>query len=292
LDLDALHVNAYTATLVEVSDDFRAKLLDGYTKDTRWSKVIDLLKTSEQSDDPVKAVLPYFLEKDLLYTTGTNSTERKLCIPRSVVPEIFELAHDSAGHQGFARTYERLAGLAIYKGSRLLKQYIAACPQCNQNSTKRHRPYGSLQPIIPPPIPFHTITIDIVMALPNSKDGKDQALTSTDKFTKRVGIIPGKATWSAEEWGVALVRHWQLTDWGFPRVIISDRDRKFLSNLCKGIFKTLRTKLLYSTAYHTQTDGQSERINATIEIMLLYFLAIIYSTANDSGSESPFIVDD
>jgi hypothetical protein len=130
------------------------------------------------------------------------------------------------------------------------------------------------------------------MALPNSKDGKDQALTSTDKFTKRVGIIPGKATWSAEEWGVALVRHWQLTDWGFPRVIISDRDRKFLSNLWKGVFKTLRTKLLYSTAYHVQTDGQSERTNATIEIMLRYFLAIIYSMTNDFGSESPFIVDD
>jgi integrase-like protein len=139
MDLDALHANAYTATLVELSDDFRAKLLDGYTKDTRWSKVMNILKSSEESDDPMKAVLPYFLERDLLYTTGTSSTERKLCIPRSLVPEIFELAHDSAGHQGFNRSYERLAGLAIYKGSRLLRQYIAACPQCNQFSTKRHR---------------------------------------------------------------------------------------------------------------------------------------------------------
>jgi hypothetical protein len=73
---------------------------------------LDLLKTSEQSEDPV---LPYFLEK---YTTGTTgNTEGKLyhiCIA-SLVPEFF------AGHQGFDGTYERLAGLAIYKGSRLLK---------------------------------------------------------------------------------------------------------------------------------------------------------------------------
>ena len=63
----------------------------------------------------MKAVLPCFLEEDIFYTTGANSIEGKLCIPRSLVTEIFELAHDSAGHHGFTRTYERLDGLAIYK---------------------------------------------------------------------------------------------------------------------------------------------------------------------------------
>jgi Integrase zinc binding domain len=180
--------------------------LDGYTQDTRLSKVIDVLK-EEQQQDMMKTKLPYTLENDLLYSTG-NTHEKKLCIPRPLVQEIFEIAHDDAGHQGFARSYERLNGLSIYKGSRLLKQYINSCPHyCAQYTSKRHKPYGSLQPIMPPPIPFHTIAIDFILALPTSREGSDQTLTITDKFTKQNGIVHGKSSWSAEEWGEALVRH-------------------------------------------------------------------------------------
>jgi hypothetical protein len=63
-----------------------------------------------------------------------------------------------------------------------------------------------------------------------------------------------------------------ITDWGVPKAIISDRDPKFLAEMWKGIFRRLGTKLLTSTAYHPQTDGQSERTNQTIEIAIRYFL--------------------
>jgi hypothetical protein len=60
-------------------------------------------------------------------------------------------------------------------------------------------------------------------------------------------------------------------DWGIPKVIISDRDAKFLSEVWKGIFNELGIKLLFSIAYYLQTDGQSESTNQIIEIVLRYF---------------------
>lgn len=68
----------------------------------------------------------------------------------------------------------------------------------------------------------------------------------------------------------ALVDRLDIADWGIPKVIISDRDRKFLSDLWTAIFKRLGTLLLYSTAYHPQMDGASERTNQTVEIALIF----------------------
>ena len=55
---------------------------------------------------------------------------------------------------------------------------------------------------------------------------------------------------------------------GIPNVIISDRDLKFAGNFWKSLFKELDTKLNFSTAYHPQMDGQTERVNQVLEDML------------------------
>ena len=57
---------------------------------------------------------------------------------------------------------------------------------------------------------------------------------------------------------------------GIPRSIVSDRDPRFMSRFWRAIFETLESKLLYSSAYHPQTDGQTERMNRTLEQNALY----------------------
>jgi hypothetical protein len=267
------------ATIVEMTPEFRKKMTDGYQKDTRWSAVLEVLHRDAESKDPRKTRLPYELIDGLLYSKDNDDKDTyKLCIPWSLVGEIFELVHDKSGHQGYDRCYERLYGLKIYKCTKLLKQYIRHCSKCNELRTSRHKPYGSLQPIITPPIPFHTITIDIITNLPTTKDGYDQIMTVTDKFSKRKTFIPGKSNWTAHQWGTALMERLQVGDWGFPRVMISDRDRKFLSDIWKAMFTATRTHLFYTTAYHPQADGQSEKTNETAEIMLRYMFSMYPDT--------------
>ena len=72
-----------------------------------------------------------------------------------------------------------------------------------------------------------------------------------------------------------LLERLDVADWGIPKVIISDRDPKFLSELWNTLFKSLNVSLLYSTAYHPQTDGASERTNQTSEIALCFYLYML-----------------
>jgi hypothetical protein len=55
---------------------------------------------------------------------------------------------------------------------------------------------------------------------------------------------------------------------GMPKKMVSDRDTKFTSNFWKSLFVSFETKLLFSTAYHPQTDGQEERVKKVLEYML------------------------
>ena len=276
----------FTATLAEMSDDFRQKLLDGYQQDKDYVRITEILdandkvKDSSQVDcgqliDTNKAALPFTQDENgLIWHTGSGVL--RLCIPQSLVGEILKIAHTSIGHPGIARTYERAASSwYVRKLRHHVQEFVRHCPECLIHQTRRHSPYRSLQPIQSPSVPFHTITIDFILALPKTKDGYDCVMSVTCKFSKRVTLIPGKKTWSARQWAEALLDRLYLADWGLPKVILSDRDRKFLSEFWSALFTRLGVQLLYSTAYHPQTDGQSEKTNQTVEIMLRFFIATL-----------------
>ena len=104
-------------------------------------------------------------------------------------------------------------------------------------------------------MPFYTITIDFILGLPKSKEGYNSIILVTYKFSKKVTLILGKKTWIAKQWAEALLNCLWLVDWGLPKVILFDQDRKFLSEFWSTLFNRLGVQLLYSTAYHLQTDG-------------------------------------
>ena len=127
------------------------------------------------------------------------------------------------GHPGYARTHKKLTeGLYIFGMATKLHEFIRHCPHCQLNQTPRHRPCGSLQPIYSPSRPFHTLTIDFILALPKSAAPEefDRIMSVTDKFSKAVTHIPGKSTWSAKAWANALLDRLSQLIWGLPRAII------------------------------------------------------------------------
>jgi hypothetical protein len=165
-----------------------------------------------------------------------------------------------------------MKGLTAYKGASQLRKYIQNCPNCLTNNPRRRKTYGSLQPIMTPPTPFGTVTMDFMTHLPADEHGRNKLLVFVDKSTKRIGLLLGYDRRSAADWGYELLAHLQGTDWPVPRSIISDRDPIFMAGLWKDIFKRLGVQWLYSSAYHPQTDGTIERNNQTVEIMLRHSL--------------------
>lgn len=188
-------VKCFPATLVTMSPEFRRRLLDGY-QEPRWARVRNLIQQNDALEENA-AKMPYKIVDDLLYFDDEEKGLR-LCVPSTMEAEVFKLAHDEMGHPDYARTHERLTeGLYIFNMATKLHEFIRHCPHCQLNQTPRHRPYGSLQPILTPARPFHTLTIDFILALPKSlplPDECDCALGVTDKFSKAITYIPEKTT--------------------------------------------------------------------------------------------------
>ena len=282
----------FHVTLVEMSQEFKERLVLEYSKDEQWNKVLEVLKKADNDaipqgpvtetgelpqleEDPAdrKIGLRFRVREGLIYYTNYDDGRERLCIPNALEKEIFELAHDRQHHGGFHRTYERIVGSVYLRHlPKHLRTYIEHCPECELNQTKRHKPYGSLIPIDIPGIPFHTIAMDFIVALPVTTDNLDTLLTVTDKFSKRICLIPGKSTNNAGQWADQLLAMLVQQGWGIPCATISDRDSKFMSDLWQAIFEKLGVNILTSTSYHPQTDGQSERTNQTVEIAMRYFV--------------------
>jgi hypothetical protein len=87
-----------------------------------------------------------------------------------------------------------------------------------------------------------------------------------------VHFAPTKKTVNSEELAKIFRTTWQRQH-GIPKVIISDRDKRFLCQFWKALFKMSGTHLRFSTAFHPQTDGQSERANRTLEEVLRHFVS-------------------
>ena len=120
--------------------------------------------------------------------------------------------------------------------------------------------------------PIHTLIIDFILVLPKFTEKFNCAMFVTDKFNKAVTDIPGKTTWTTKQWATALFDRLILLGWGVPKIIISDRDKKFVSDLWKHIFNSLNVNLIYFTTWYPQTDGMSKKFNQTAEIVFRYYI--------------------
>ncbi len=107
-----------------------------------------------------------FFERDgFLYFEEQNGDKERLCMPRSIEKEVFQIPHDAQHHAGFHRAYSRLVLLIYVRNmSRRLKRYIAYCPDCQLKQIKRHVPYGELMLIESLDKPFVTVAIDFLVS--------------------------------------------------------------------------------------------------------------------------------
>ncbi|GKB73772.1 putative reverse transcriptase domain-containing protein [Tanacetum coccineum] len=145
--------------------------------------------------------------------------------------------------------------------------YVSKCLICAKVKAEYQKPSGLLvQPVIPV-WKWENITMDFVTKLPKTSTGQDTIWVIVDRLTKSAHFLPMKENDSMEK----LTRQYLkevVTRHGVPVLIISDRDGRFTSQFWQSLQKALGTQLDMSTAYHPQTDGQSERTIQTLEDML------------------------
>lgn len=152
-----------------------------------------------------------------------------------------------------------------------LRIYIAHCSQCQVNQTKRHRFYDELQSIVSLAISFHIVFMNFVIALSSSRN-YNVLLIVTCKFTKKILLLLEIDTWDVVKWVDAMIVALIDYDWEVSKIIIFDRNSKFMLEFWKIVFIKSKTIMLTSIAYHSQIDDQSKRTNQIIEIVLRYHL--------------------
>ncbi|KAJ0852299.1 putative nucleotidyltransferase, Ribonuclease H [Helianthus annuus] len=145
--------------------------------------------------------------------------------------------------------------------------YVSKCLTCLKVKAEHQRPSGLLEQREIPVWKWENITMDLITKLPRTKKGHDAIWVVVDRLTKSAHFLPIREDFSADKLAQIYVdeivaRH------GVPLNIISDRDARFTSHFWRTMQSAMRSQLNLSTAYHPQTDGQSERTIQTLEDML------------------------
>jgi transposase InsO family protein len=163
-----------------------------------------------------------------------------------------------------------------------MEKYISECAVCQRAKAEHCQYPGLLKPIDPPDMAWQHITMDFIEGLPKSQ-GKEVILVVVDRLTKTAHFIPLPHPYSANSVAQAFIDNvFKLH--GPPISIVTDRDHIFTSNLWQQVFKSLNIKLNLSTAYHPQTDGQSERVNQCLEA---YLCCMVFQAPNKWASWIP-----
>lgn len=181
---------------------------------------------------------------------------------------ILREAHDAetAGHSGIARTFERVSRVYYWPNmQRQVADYIASCDVCQRSKASNQRPAGLLQPLPVPDRPWQSISIDLITALPRTRGTRyDAILVIVDRFTKMAHYVPTVTSVTGDQLVELLLRH-VVRLHGLPASIVSDRDPRFTGAAWRDFWRLCRTTLRMSSAFHPQSDGQTERANRTLE---------------------------
>jgi hypothetical protein len=188
--------------------------------------------------------------------------------------QIIRSHHDSPvhGHPGISKTIQLTERLYWWPRMRIdITEYVKGCADCQRHKVNTRPTKAPLQPIYPKAetSPFETVALDFIVKLPVSQ-GFDSILTITDQGCTKVAIfIPCNEDITAEETAALYIKH-VFAHFGLPTKVISDRDPRFMSKFIQAACKVTGVKHAPSTAYHPQTDGQSERSNQWLETAIRF----------------------
>ncbi|KAL5805446.1 hypothetical protein ACOSQ4_028179 [Xanthoceras sorbifolium] len=205
-------------------------------------------------------------------TDGIVCFRDRICIPENeeLRKMILTEAHSSSYvmHPGSTKMYRDLKMQYWWSGMKKeVIKFVNRCLTCQQVKAEHQVPSGLLQPIAIPEWKWDRITMDFVTGLPLTRSKHDAVWVIVDRLTKSAHFLPVRTDYSLDRLAELYIREIVRLH-GVPVSIISDRDPRFTSRFWKKFQEALGTRLSFSTAFHPQTDGQSERVIQVLEDML------------------------
>uniref|UniRef100_A0A2N9HIT5 Reverse transcriptase n=1 Tax=Fagus sylvatica TaxID=28930 RepID=A0A2N9HIT5_FAGSY len=206
----------------------------------------------------------YFLQNGYLFKAN------RLCIPRTSIRDflVWEIhAGGLAGHFGRDKTIEEVERQFYWPSlKRDVAKIVGQCRTC-QLAKHRKQNTGLYTPLPVPDRPWQDVSMDFVLGLPHTFRKHDSILVVVDRFSKMAHFIPCSKTSDASK--IAKLYFDEIVKlYGLPKTIVFDRDVRFMSYFWKTLWHLVGTKLKFSTAFHPQTDGQTEVVNRSLGNLL------------------------
>ena len=236
----------------------------------------DRIKTSQSSDVFVRKMRDQIEQgkaRDFSFSEeGFLKFQDRIYVPLNsgIRREILEEAHKSKYtiHPGATKMFQDLRKNFWWPGMRKdVSEFVCRCLICQKIKAEHQRPAGLLQPLDIPTWKWDSVSMDFVFGLPRTFAGHDGIWVIVDRLTKSGHFLAVKSTYSLDKLAREYIKEIVRLH-GVPSSIVSDRDPRFTSRFWKSLHNALGTKLSFSTAYHPQTDGQTERTIQTLEDML------------------------
>lgn len=213
--------------------------------------------------------------REFQLVNGVLRHKGRICVPRKFQSLILREVHDLplAGHPGISRTYKELKRNYWWAGMKeTVTEYVRSCDICQRTKSNKQRPMGLLHPLPTPSRNFQHISMDFITSLPRTARGYDALMVIVCRLSKYITLIPTTSDADAPKTALLFHQNYYCT-FGLPDTITSDRDGKFVSDFWQELFALLDSHLKMSSARHPETDGQTERMNQTVEQYLRAFIS-------------------
>ena len=186
----------------------------------------------------------------------------------------------SVGHPGRSKTYDLLYKHFYWPGMwKYVDRWVKNCYTCRRITPTREGHQGVLKPLSVPEKAWKDLSIDYITHLPES-NRYDAVLVVVCRLTKFRRFIPCKGTCSSEDLA-RLFRDHIWKHYGLPESIVSDRGPQFISAFWTHLCKQLKVQAQLSTAWHPESDGQTERMNAILEQYLRAYVCYLQDDWSD-----------
>ena len=262
---------AVSRSSIQIENSLREKINSLLRKEILYRDIFEEIESTGKNEI-IRGQEKYRIQKQLLMIHVTGQPEDvqywRVVVPGDLdvktllVSELHSVPY--AAHPGVQRTIGKVRRYFWWKGmAGDIREFVESCPTCQLEKTDHTQSKGSLQSLAILEAKWQEVSVDFVTDLLTAAEGEDSIMTVVDRATKMVHLIPCRKTTTT---GEAARLYWQqvVRLHGVPRAIHTDRGAQFIGRWWREIWTLLGTKLKFGTAYHPQSQGQVERMNAVV----------------------------